>query len=108
VATQVTYERIDLIRPESYQYLLADLRARTGLDITRCEIGKLDFLHDVAEVKIYYTEPKEPVVLLQPATESPGYSNLFEQDGRLHRTINSPKNIRLKEEIYNRERVTAF
>ena len=74
----ITYERIDLVRPENYQHLLADLRARTGLDITRCEIGKLDFLHDVAEIKIYYTEPQEQVVLIQSAADTAdNYANLF-------------------------------
>ena len=50
----VTYEKIELIKPENHAALLADLRERTGLDITRCEVGKIDFLRDVAEVKIYY------------------------------------------------------
>ncbi len=76
----ITYERIDLIKPEHYPSLLADLRARTGLDITRCEIGKLDFLRDVAEIKIYYTEPQEQVVLVQSAPDTPDYSGLFRQE----------------------------
>ena len=50
----VTYEKIELIKPESYDALLADLRERTGLEISRCEVGKIDFLHDIAEIKIYY------------------------------------------------------
>jgi hypothetical protein len=50
----VTYEKIDLIKPKHYDALLADLRERTGLPINRCEVGKIDFLHDVADVKIYY------------------------------------------------------
>lgn len=50
----VTYEKIELIKPENYEALLTDLRDRTGLSINRCEVGKIDFLHDVAEVKIYY------------------------------------------------------
>ncbi len=52
----VTYEKIDLIKPENYAALLQDLQERTGLLINRCEVGKVDFLHDVAEVKIYYQE----------------------------------------------------
>ena len=76
----ITYERIDMVKPEHYQALLADLRARTGLDITRCEIGKIDFLHDVAEIKVYYTEPQEQVVIVQSATESATeHPTLFEQ-----------------------------
>lgn len=54
VRKSVTYERIDLIRPENYALLLDDLRMRTGLAITRCEVGRIDFLHDVAEIKIFY------------------------------------------------------
>ncbi len=50
----VTYEKIELIKPEHYDTLLMDLRERTGLPITRCEVGKVDFLHDVADIKIYY------------------------------------------------------
>lgn len=53
----VTYEKIDLIKPENYPLLLADLRQRTGLPISRCEVGRLDFLHDVAEIKIFYEPP---------------------------------------------------
>jgi hypothetical protein len=59
----VTYEKIDLIKPENYNRLLADLRERTGLPVTRCEIGRIDFLRDVAELKIYYRE--DPLCLSQ-------------------------------------------
>jgi hypothetical protein len=52
----ITYEKIDLIKPENYDRLLADLRERTGLPVTRCEIGRIDFLRDVAELRIYYQQ----------------------------------------------------
>ncbi len=55
---KVTYERIDLITPANREYLLDDLRARTGLPIKRVEVGKIDFLHDTAELRIYYDEPR--------------------------------------------------
>ena len=55
----VTYEKIELIKPEHAAQLLDDLRQRTGLAISRCEVGKIDFLHDVADVKIYYEEPRQ-------------------------------------------------
>jgi hypothetical protein len=54
----VKYERIDLIRPENRGLLLADLRGRTGLPIKRVEIGRLNFLTDSAELRIFYDEPK--------------------------------------------------
>lgn len=50
----ITYERIEMIRPENWPTLLDDLRERTGLPITRIEIGRLNFLRDTAEIIIYY------------------------------------------------------
>ncbi|HRE28014.1 MAG TPA: DUF4956 domain-containing protein, partial [Anaerolineales bacterium] len=37
-AKSIRYERLDLVRPENHQALLADLRTRTGLPVTRVEI----------------------------------------------------------------------
>lgn len=54
---RVTYERIDLIRPENHDLLLEDLRERTGLPIKRFEIGNINFLKDSAIIKIYYDDP---------------------------------------------------
>ncbi|MCA9954964.1 MAG: DUF4956 domain-containing protein [Anaerolineales bacterium] len=51
---RISYERIELIRPENYELLLADLRERTGLPIKRVEIGHINFLKDSADLKIYY------------------------------------------------------
>ena len=50
----ITYEKIELIKPEHRAQLLADLRERTGLPVTDCEVKRIDFLHDVAELQIYY------------------------------------------------------
>lgn len=50
----IQYDRIALITPDKREELLADLKARTGLDIIKVEIGALDFLRDMAIVKIYY------------------------------------------------------
>lgn len=57
----VTYERIDLIKPDKKEDMKADLEARTGLQITKISIGRIDFLRDTAQVKIYYhsEEPDE-------------------------------------------------
>ena len=55
----ITYERIDLIRPEHYNEMMADLQERTGLEINRFEIGKINFLRDVAQVLIYYYEDEQ-------------------------------------------------
>lgn len=51
----VTYEKIELIKPEHYDEMIADLEKRTGLHIEKAEVGHIDFLKDIAFVKIYYT-----------------------------------------------------
>ncbi len=50
----INYERIDLIIPEKYDEMKADLEKRTGITINRFEIGKIDFLTDTAQVRIFY------------------------------------------------------
>ena len=52
----ITYEKIDLIVPEKREELLLDLKERTGLDIIRIEIRRIDFLRDVANIRIFYYE----------------------------------------------------
>ena len=50
----ITYERIDLIHPDKWGELMADLKARTGLPMKRVEIGRVNFLRDTAELNIYF------------------------------------------------------
>jgi len=50
----ILYERIELIVPERRAELIEDLEKRTGLKIDDVEIGHIDFLRDVAFVKIIY------------------------------------------------------
>ena len=51
----VIYEKINLIKPENREALIKDLRERTGIDkINRVEVGKIDFLRDTCELKIFY------------------------------------------------------
>lgn len=52
----VRYERIDLIRPDQRDLLISDLRQRTGLPVKRVEIGRLNFLNDTAELRVFYDE----------------------------------------------------
>lgn len=52
----VVYEKIENIRPENHDKLIADLKERTGLNIHRVEIGRIDFMRDVARIKIFYFE----------------------------------------------------
>ena len=54
----VRYDRIELIKPEQRALLLEDLRQRTGLPAKRVEIGRLNFLNDTAELRVFYDEPR--------------------------------------------------
>jgi len=51
---RVEYEKIELIKPQNRAELIKDLEERTGLKITRVDVGKIDFLRDVAKLDIYY------------------------------------------------------
>ncbi|BDX36670.1 DUF4956 domain-containing protein [Tenuifilaceae bacterium CYCD] len=50
----IVYEKIDLIKPEKRTELIADLKQRTGLDIKNIEIGKVDFLRDIAWLTVHF------------------------------------------------------
>lgn len=55
-AKLVTYDNIALITPEKNEELLADLRARTGLNIHRVDIQEYDFLKDSVEMMVFYND----------------------------------------------------
>ena len=50
----VQYDRIELITHERRQELIDDLQARLGLNNTNVEVGAVDFLKDMAMLKITY------------------------------------------------------
>lgn len=54
----VCYERIELIHPERRSELIADLEKRLGHKVLRVEVGNVDFLRDVAFLKVYYRPSK--------------------------------------------------
>lgn len=54
----ITYENIELIKKEHHEQLIADIKNRTGLNVHRISIGKIDFLKDSAFIKIYYYDDK--------------------------------------------------
>ena len=55
---RVIYEKIELIRPDRRQELLMDLEKRTGLKIKRISIGKINFLRDTVDLKLYFDTDK--------------------------------------------------
>ena len=50
----ILYEKIENIKPENRAALIADLEERTGLKVLDLEIGHIDFLRDVAYIKMTY------------------------------------------------------
>lgn len=56
VSKTILYENIELIKPERREELIKDLEDRTGLKITRLQVGRIDFLRDTARVKIFFFE----------------------------------------------------
>jgi len=53
---RIVYEKIELIKPENQELLLKDLKERTGLNIKRIEIERINFLRDTARIRIYYSD----------------------------------------------------
>ena len=56
-AKLVIYEKIQLITPDRREELIADLEQRLGHKVNKVEVGHVDFLRDVAFVKVYYELP---------------------------------------------------
>ena len=52
----ITYENIELVKADRHEELKADISARTGIQINRITVQKIDFLRDTAQVRIYYYE----------------------------------------------------
>ena len=55
----IQYDNVSLISSDKREELKADLEKRTGLHITRIEVGTLDFLKDSALIRIYYNDPND-------------------------------------------------
>ena len=69
-AKLVVYDRIDLIVPEKYPELLADLRQRTGLEqIHRVDVGRVDFVRDTCRLTIYYEDRTDYINLTDQADQ---------------------------------------
>lgn len=55
----IRYEKIELIHPSRHAELLEDLKKRTGLNVYRFSIDRINFLRDTARVRIFYRHEKE-------------------------------------------------
>jgi len=57
----ILYERVDLLHPSKRNELIEDLKSRIGIEITRIEIGRINYLRDTARVRIYFYEDEQNV-----------------------------------------------
>ena len=53
----VQYDNIELITPDRRDELIADLEKRLGLKVLRVEVGAVDFIKDLAMLRVYYDDP---------------------------------------------------
>ena len=56
-STPMLYDNLTLLRPGNETELCADLSQRTGLEVVRVEVQRVDMLRDSAEVTVYYVRP---------------------------------------------------
>lgn len=54
----IIYDRVDHIKPDQYDELVAEVKERTGLDILKIEVGAIDYLKDTVMLKVYYVLPQ--------------------------------------------------
>jgi hypothetical protein len=52
----INYENINLVQSNRESELIADISLRTGINVHRISVQKIDFLKDAAQIKIYYYE----------------------------------------------------
>ncbi len=50
----IVYDNLGNIKPQNYSHLKSDLEERTGLNIHKISVGKIDFFKNVAQITIYY------------------------------------------------------
>ena len=50
----IQYDRIELITPERRPELIADLEKRLGVKVVKVDIGSIDFLRDMAMIRVSY------------------------------------------------------
>lgn len=65
----IIYEKIALITPEKNDELISDLQQRTGLVVTKVEVGHINFLKDIAFLKVYYKADSKEINTVDQITK---------------------------------------
>lgn len=88
---EVVYEKIDLVKAGKEDELIDDLRNRTGLNVRNVDIQSIDFLRDIAQLKVYYTA--DPY-MADPVTEEDSISEITEITVNTVNTVNTEETER--------------
>ena len=67
----VLYDNIHLITPDKREELIADLQQRIGIEISKVEIGHVDFLRDAVFIKVYYESKNNEINTVDTMTSLP-------------------------------------
>ncbi len=70
----IKYEKIDLITPDKYDEMMEDIKKRTGLNVTKFEVGYIDFLKDTALVKVYYEATSKEINTVDSITRAKDFN----------------------------------
>lgn len=50
----IQYDNMEMIKPINEEALMSDLKNRTGLNIHKVRVGKIDFVKNSASIKVFY------------------------------------------------------
>ena len=67
----VLYDKVHLITPDKREELIADLQKRIGIEITKIEIGHIDFLRDAVFIKVFYESKSREMNTVDLTTSLP-------------------------------------
>ncbi|MFM7023090.1 MAG: DUF4956 domain-containing protein [Flavobacteriales bacterium] len=65
----IQYDNIHLVKPEKQQELIDDLKNKTGFNIHKISIEKINFVTDSISVKIYYYEDEGASQIVPSSTD---------------------------------------
>ncbi len=71
----IIYDKIDLVKPERREELIADIEERTGLKVVRIDVGRIDFLRDSAELNVYYDLDDDEINSLDKLSRFSNYND---------------------------------
>ena len=55
-STPMLYDNLNLLRPGEQAALHADVSARTGLDVIKIQVNRIDMIRDAAEITVHYRQ----------------------------------------------------